>query len=44
MHVFDQFYERVKNDPAWKARTVKCGHDVMLDDPDTLTTLLLEEA
>jgi pimeloyl-ACP methyl ester carboxylesterase len=43
MHVFDQFHERVKNDPAWKARTVKCGHDVMLDDPDTLTKLLLEE-
>ena len=34
MHVFDQFYERVKNDPAWKVRTVECGHDVMLDDPD----------
>ena len=44
MHVFDQFYERVQNDPAWKARTVKCGHDVMLDDPEELTKLLLEEA
>jgi pimeloyl-ACP methyl ester carboxylesterase len=43
MHVFDQFHERVKNDPAWKVRTVKCGHDVMLDDPDELTKLLLEE-
>jgi pimeloyl-ACP methyl ester carboxylesterase len=44
MHVFDQFYERVKSDPKWKAYTVPCGHDVMLDQPEELAKLLLAEA
>jgi len=43
MHVFDQFHEKVKKDPKWKAVTVPCGHDVMLDQPDQLAKLLLEE-
>jgi pimeloyl-ACP methyl ester carboxylesterase len=43
MHVFDQFHEKLKGDRAWKVRTAACGHDVMLDMPDELTKLLLEE-
>ena len=43
MHVFDQFHTRLKDDPNWKVTTVACGHDVMLDEPDALTKLLLEE-
>jgi len=31
---FKPFYERVKNDPAWSAHTLACGHDAMLDLPD----------
>lgn len=41
--VFTRFYEAVKNDPAWKVRAVSSGHVVMIDDPDLLTRLLLEE-
>jgi pimeloyl-ACP methyl ester carboxylesterase len=43
MHVFDQFHTKLKDNAAWKVRTVPCGHDVMLDKPDDLTKLLLEE-
>jgi pimeloyl-ACP methyl ester carboxylesterase len=43
MHVFDQFHTKLKDDAAWKVRTVACGHDVMLDKPDELAKLLLEE-
>jgi pimeloyl-ACP methyl ester carboxylesterase len=43
MHVFDRFYEGLKNDPKWKALTVSCGHDVMVDRPEELAKLLLEE-
>jgi pimeloyl-ACP methyl ester carboxylesterase len=43
MHVFDQFHTKLKNDAAWKVTTVPCGHDVMLDKPDELAKLLLEE-
>lgn len=43
MHVFDQFHTKVKDNAAWKIATVPCGHDVMLDKPDDLAKLLLEE-
>ena len=39
---FKPFYERVKNDPAWSAHTLACGHDAMLDLPDDVTRILLE--
>ena len=39
---FKPFYERVKNDPAWSAHTLACGHDAMLDMPDDVTRILLE--
>lgn len=37
---FKPFYERVKNDPAWEAHTLACGHDAMLDMPDETTRIL----
>jgi pimeloyl-ACP methyl ester carboxylesterase len=43
MKVFRPFYERVKKDPKWRAHDVPCGHDVMLDQPDALAKLLIEE-
>jgi pimeloyl-ACP methyl ester carboxylesterase len=43
MHVFDKFYDRVKTDPKWKAHAVPCGHDVMLDRPEELAKILLQE-
>jgi pimeloyl-ACP methyl ester carboxylesterase len=42
--VFTKFYDRVRADPTWKVREVATGHVVMIDDPDRLTALLLEEA
>jgi len=43
MHVFDRFYDRVKNDPKWKSYALPCGHDVMLDRPEELAKILLDE-
>jgi pimeloyl-ACP methyl ester carboxylesterase len=37
---FKPFYDRVKDDPAWTAHTLACGHDVMLDMPDRVTDIL----
>ena len=42
--VFTQFYESVRDDPAWKVRAMPTGHIVMADDPEGLVALLLEEA
>lgn len=42
--VFTQFHDRVAADPAWKSCTLSTGHIVMLDDPDGLTAILLDEA
>ena len=38
---FPPFYEKAKA-KHWKTRTVPCGHDVMLDLPEELTTILVE--
>jgi uncharacterized protein YndB with AHSA1/START domain len=38
---FPPFYEKAKA-KGWKTRTVPCGHDVMLDLPGELSTLLVE--
>jgi pimeloyl-ACP methyl ester carboxylesterase len=43
MGVFNRFHDQLKNDPKWKVVTVPCGHDVMLDQPEALAKLLLEE-
>lgn len=37
------FYAKVKGLPGWKAVSLDRGHDVMVDDPDALAALLLEE-
>lgn len=38
---FPPFYEKAKA-RGWHTRTVPCGHDVMLDLPEQVTSLLLE--
>jgi pimeloyl-ACP methyl ester carboxylesterase len=38
---FPPFYEKAKVN-RWKTRTVPCGHDVMLDLPEELATMLVE--
>jgi pimeloyl-ACP methyl ester carboxylesterase len=38
---FKPFYERAKNDTAWQAYALACGHHVMLDEPDRVTEILL---
>ena len=38
---FPPFYEKAKA-KRWRTRTVPCGHDVMLDLPEELTTILVE--
>src|SRR5262245_42002795 len=40
---FPPFHEKAKA-RGWKTSTVPCGHDVMLDLPDRLTTMLIEAA
>jgi len=39
---FAQFAERVRKDPKWHYFEVPCGHNVMLDLPETLTGILLD--
>jgi pimeloyl-ACP methyl ester carboxylesterase len=39
---FDKAYARTKADRSWRTYEVACGHDVMIDDPDRLTEILLE--
>lgn len=35
---------RVKNLPGWRVASLDCGHDAMIDEPELVTALLLEEA
>lgn len=39
---FEKAHERTKADPSWRTYEVPCGHDVMIDEPDRLTEILLE--
>lgn len=41
---FDAVYARVQRDPAWRAHSLPCGHDVMVDMPEELAKLLIEAA
>jgi len=41
---FQQFYDRLQEDPAWTMRTIECGHDAMLDQPEAVVSLLREAA
>lgn len=40
---FQRFYDKIRDDPAWKAKTIATGHVVMMEDPEGLVDLLLEE-
>ena len=37
---FAPFYARVRDDPAWEAHMLACGHHVMLDEPERVTDIL----
>jgi pimeloyl-ACP methyl ester carboxylesterase len=39
---FEKALARVQADPSWRTYEVPCGHDVMIDDPERLTEILLE--
>jgi pimeloyl-ACP methyl ester carboxylesterase len=41
---FDRALAAVRADASWRTYEVACGHDVMVDDPDRLTEILLEVA
>jgi pimeloyl-ACP methyl ester carboxylesterase len=41
---FARFHEALRTDPAWTVKTVPCGHDVMIDEPDLLTEMLIAAA
>jgi len=36
-------HAKLRDSPGWKTISRNCGHDVMIDDPEGLTMLLLEE-
>ena len=40
---FAPVHERYKAAPGWRALTIGCGHDVMVDQPEALARLLLDE-
>ena len=42
--IFDQFRDMLRDDPAWKYVSLKGGHILMIDNPDGIRTVLLEEA
>ena len=39
---FTPIYEKLKNNPAWRMRTLPCTHIVQIEMPNELTKLLLE--
>ena len=41
---FRQFYEQVKDDPAWEVHTADSGHFVMGDQPQQLLRIMLDAA
>jgi pimeloyl-ACP methyl ester carboxylesterase len=41
---FGQFAEKLGGNPAWRALSVPCGHDVMVDRPQELADLLIAAA
>ncbi len=41
---FDRAYAALKSDPSWRTYEVPGGHDVMVDNPERLTEILLEAA
>jgi pimeloyl-ACP methyl ester carboxylesterase len=41
---FSMFYDKYKNDPAWRSYALPCGHDVMVDMPERLAEILEDVA
>ncbi len=41
---FDRALASVQADPSWRCYEIACGHDVMVDNPDRLSELLLQAA
>ena len=41
---FEKAHARAKATQGWRTYEVPCGHDVMIDEPDRLTEILLEVA
>ena len=41
---FSMIYDKLNADPAWRAHSLPCGHDVMVDMPERLTEILEEVA
>ena len=39
---FEKAHTRTKADPSWRTYEVPCGHDVMIDEPERLTEILIE--
>lgn len=39
---FNQFAEKLRNDPRWQVFEMKSGHDVMIIDPEGLAKVLLQ--
>ena len=39
---FEKAHARTKADPSWRTYEVPCGHDVMIDEPEHLTEILIE--
>jgi hypothetical protein len=39
---FEKAHARTKADPSWRTYEVPCGHDVMIDEPERLTEILIE--
>jgi pimeloyl-ACP methyl ester carboxylesterase len=41
---FDRALAAVRSDPSWQSYELACGHDAMVDAPDRLCEILLEQA
>jgi pimeloyl-ACP methyl ester carboxylesterase len=41
---FDQFAQRLRDDPDWRFYVLETGHDCMITDPDGVARILLETA
>jgi pimeloyl-ACP methyl ester carboxylesterase len=41
---FDRAHDELRSDPSWRTCEVASGHDVMVDQPERLTEILLEAA
>jgi hypothetical protein len=41
---FDAAYAKCRTDPTWRTLEASCGHDVMIDAPEWLAGVLMQEA